>query len=399
MNCLNENLALPLGWKETLLDAVVERSSGHTPDKNISEYWNGNIPWISLKDTKRLDMLYIEETEDYTTEKGIAHSSAVLLPEGTVVISRDATIGKVGIMNRPMATSQHFINYVCSKELDKHYLYYYLMGQRKRFEKVANGSTIKTIGLKYFEKLKIILPPIEEQRKVACVLLVWDRTIEIKEKLLEQRRLQKKCLMERLLTGKARLPNFQDKWLELPLGILLKERKEIGYSGLELLSITAQNGVVKRAEIDKVDTSSEDKSKYKRICPMDIGYNTMRMWQGVSGFSKYEGIVSPAYTVLKPTEKVDTYFMAYLFKLPKTINLFWRHSQGLVDDTLSIKYDSLKKIRVRIPSEIEEQTAIAEVLRSADGGLDILQNEITQLKLQKKGLMQLLLTGKVRVPC
>lgn len=249
-------------------------------------------------------------------------------------------------------------------------------------------------------KLPIIVPSRKsEQEKIWATISLWDNAIELKEKLLEQKKLQKKGLMERLLTGKARLPNFQDKWFELPLGVLLKERKEIGYSGLELLSITAQNGVVKRAEIDKVDTSSEDKSKYKRICPMDIGYNTMRMWQGVSGFSKYEGIVSPAYTVLKPTEKVDPYFMAYLFKLPKTINLFWRHSQGLVDDTLNIKYDSLKRIRVRIPSEIEEQKAIAEVLRSADGGVDILQNEITQLKTQKKGLMQLLLTGRVRVSC
>ena len=123
----------------------------------------------------------------------------------------------------------------------------------------------------------------------------------------------------------------------------------------------------------------------------------MRMWQGVSGVSVYEGIVSPAYTVLTPTEKVDSYFMGYLFKQPKTINLFWRYSQGLVDDTLSIKYKNLKRVCVCIPSDVEEQKAIAVVLKTIDKYFEFLQKEIVQLKNQKKGLMQLLLTGKVRV--
>lgn len=216
--------SLPFGWKEKLLDKVAKRFSGHTPDKTISEYWNGNIPWISLKDTQRLDSLYIEETQDYTTKEGLAHSSAILLPSGTVVMSRDATIGKVGIMKKPMATSQHFINYVCAEELDKYFLYYFLFSKRNRFEKVANGSTIKTIGLKYFEKFKIVLPPVAEQRYIAEVLLTWDRAIELKEKLLEQKKFQKKGLMERLLARKVRLPGFADKWKYHKAGELFSNR-------------------------------------------------------------------------------------------------------------------------------------------------------------------------------
>jgi type I restriction enzyme, S subunit len=145
------------------------------------------------------------------------------------------------------------------------------------------------------------------------------------------------------------------------------------------------------------DNSSEDKSKYKRICPHDIGYNTMRMWQGVSGVSMHEGIVSPAYTILTPDVSIDSYFIGYLFKLPKVIFLFWRYSQGLVDDTLNLKYENFKGIKLSMPLDINEQRAIAKVFLCIDKEILLLEQELYQIKEQRKGLMQLLLTGRVRV--
>ena len=190
--------------------------------------------------------------------------------------------------------------------------------------------------------------------------------------------------MQKLLTGEVRLPGFEGEWKEVRLGSILKERKETGFEQLELLAITSQKGVVKRKEIDIKDTSSEDKSKYKRILPRDIGYNTMRMWQGVSGVSKYEGIVSPAYTILKPTEKIDSDFIGYLFKFPKVINLFKRYSQGLVSDTLSLKYENLEIIKVFIPIDIYEQKMIANVLLCIDKEISTLQKEVELFKTTKK---------------
>ena len=123
----------------------------------------------------------------------------------------------------------------------------------------------------------------------------------------------------------------------------------------------------------------------------------MRMWQGVSTFSNYEGIVSPAYTILVPNSKIDAKFFAYLFKLPSIIFLFYRYSQGLVDDTRNLKYKNLKRIRVLFPQDKAEQTAIAEILSTADKESELLKKDIEQEKLKKKSLMQLLLTGIVRV--
>ena len=249
------------------------------------------------------------------------------------------------------------------------------------------------------KNIEFSLPKINEQGKIINILQCWDKNLELKEKLLQEKQKQKKGLMERILTGKVRLNEFNNSWQKIKLGSVMKERKEVGYNNLELLAITSANGVVRRTEVDIKDNSSEDKSKYKRILPGDIGYNTMRMWQGVSGLSKYEGIVSPAYTILKATDKVDSQFMAYLFKLPKMISIFHRNSQGLVSDTLNLKYENFKGIKVNIPMDIEEQKVIANLLKTFDNEIKLLQKEIELLKEQKKGLMQLLLTGIVRVKC
>lgn len=145
------------------------------------------------------------------------------------------------------------------------------------------------------------------------------------------------------------------------------------------------------------DNSSEDKSKYLHICVGDIGYNTMRMWQGVSAYSNYDGIVSPAYTILKPKGGINAKYFAYLFKMPEVVFLFYRYSQGLVDDTRNLKYENFKKISVTYPENIEEQNTIVSILETADKEIDLLRQDIEQEKQKKKALMQLLLTGIVRV--
>ena len=162
-----------------------------------------------------------------------------------------------------------------------------------------------------------------------------------------------------------------------------------------MLSITSGEGVIPRSG-ERKDTSSEDKSKYLRICPGDIGYNTMRMWQGVSALSSLEGIVSPAYTICTPKKGIDGEFMAYLFKLPRVINLFYRYSQGLTSDTWNLKYKHFKQIKVTVP-EVDEQKSIARILKFCDEEIDLLKKQAEGYRKQKRGLMQKLLTGKWRV--
>lgn len=202
--------------------------------------------------------------------------------------------------------------------------------------------------------------------------------------------------MQQLLTGKKRLPGFEGEWEVCRLGDLFAERNEIGGEDLPLLSITSSDGVVYQDETGRKDTSNADKSKYKRICPDDIGYNTMRMWQGRSSLSDKEGVVSPAYTILTPRKEADSLFFSYLFKLPAMVHVFYRHSQGLVSDTWNLKYNQLKKISWKVPLK-SEQTAIAKVLLTSDYEINALKVQIDRFEQEKKALMQQLLTGKRRV--
>ncbi|WP_137886355.1 restriction endonuclease subunit S [Pseudomonas sp. 2FE] len=246
------------------------------------------------------------------------------------------------------------------------------------------------------EKIPVLAPPAAEQTKIAQILSTWDKAIATSERLLANSQQQKQALMQQLLTGQKRFARFTADWKHYALGQLFNERNETNRPDLSLLSITTEQGVIDRADSGKKDTSSEDKSKYRRICPGDIGYNTMRMWQGVSGLSDKEGIVSPAYTILQPTNLTDSKFASYLFKTPTLIHVFMRHSQGLVSDTWNLKYEHFAKIKVLVPS-LPEQQKIAQVLTTADAEIANLQAQLAKLKLEKKALMQQLLTGQRRV--
>lgn len=158
-----------------------------------------------------------------------------------------------------------------------------------------------------------------------------------------------------------------------------------------------QHRCIRREEVERKDTSSADKKLYKRIAPGDIGYNTMRMWQGVSAVTTLEGLVGPAYTVCTPSEEVHPSFVGYLFKHPPVVHLFRRFSQGLVDDTLNLRFHEFAQIELMLPP-VDEQVRIADVLTTIDQELDQLGRLRRELLMQKRGLIQKLLTGQVRVP-
>lgn len=243
-----------------------------------------------------------------------------------------------------------------------------------------------------FYKTKLVLPPLKEQEKIAEVLSCWDDGIEVLEKLLEKKQLHKKALMQRLYSRKK--TQFDKKIYKL--GQLFTNRKETNCTNLELLSVCDGVGIIPRAQLNAKDNSNEDKSKYLKVCIGDIAYNTMRMWQGRCGVSNYLGIVSPAYTVCIPTEKINVNYMYYMFKTPHMIHDFWRFSQGIVEDTLNLKFNNFSIIKVEIPSK-EVQQKIAEILNNCDEEIRLLDKKLEMLKLQKKGLMQKLLTGEIRV--
>ena len=286
------------------------------------------------------------------------------------------------------------------KEVNPYFLLSYVT-QRNfyiHFGMIADGGRkARRVGPEDMFSFPLVYPTLTEQEKIAEILSAQDKLIALKEKLIEEKKRQKKALMQQILTGKKRLPGFSGGWVDVKLGNVFAERVETNCQDLELLSVTGTNGVVPRSTIETKDNSSEDKSKYLKICKGDIGYNTMRMWQGVSALSEYEGIVSPAYTILIPSPKISAKYFSYLFKMHAVIFLFYRFSQGIVDDTRSLKYYEFAKLHLTVPSDKKEQEAIADILTVADKEIEILQKDLDQEKQKKKALMQLLLMGIVRV--
>ena len=184
-----------------------------------------------------------------------------------------------------------------------------------------------------------------------------------------------------------RFPRFDVAWEKRSLGSCFVERLENMPDG-ELLSVTINSGIKKFSELSRHDNSNNDKSKYKKVCVGDIAYNSMRMWQGASGYSKYEGIVSPAYTVVAPREGIHSQFFAYLFKKKEIIHLFQINSQGLTSDTWNLKYPAFSKIDVLVPKDIAEQKYIADFLIGIDDMISYYEQELELIKRLKKGCLQ-----------
>jgi type I restriction enzyme S subunit len=181
----NPGTPLPEGWRWTALTDVARLETGHTPSRKHPEYWGGNVPWVGIKDATSNHGRVIEDTYQHTNDLGIANSSARILPKHTVCLSRTASVGYVIVIGRPMATSQDFVNWVCSETIDWRFLKYVLLAEREAFLRFASGTTHQTIYFPEVKAFHVALPPIEEQRTIAHILGTLDDKIELNRRMNE----------------------------------------------------------------------------------------------------------------------------------------------------------------------------------------------------------------------
>ena len=236
------------------------------------------------------------------------------------------------------------------------------------FRKNSQGMTSDTWNLKYpqIETIKVQIPSVSEQDKVSALFSVLDARIVAQAQLVESLKKYKRGLLSQLIAQKKAF-DTSGEWKTVKLGHIFKERTERAKGNETLLAVTISNGVQRRDEIDLKDNSSDDKSNYKCVYIGDIAYNTMRMWQGASGVSPYNGIVSPAYTIVTPIrpDLHNMTFWAYYFKYSPLVQTFQKYSQGLTSDTWNLKFPQFSEIAVTMPP-ISEQDKIAECLSVFD---------------------------------
>jgi type I restriction enzyme, S subunit len=173
----------PEGWAWRKLTDVARLESGHTPSRRKPEYWNGDVPWIGIKDARHAHGRDIHRTRECATELGIENSAARVLPTRTVCLSRTASIGYITRMGKPMSTSQDFGNWVCGSELLSRHLLWVLLADRESLFRFAHGSVHQTIYYPELKAFHVCLPPLDEQRRIAAVLGALDDKIELNRKM------------------------------------------------------------------------------------------------------------------------------------------------------------------------------------------------------------------------
>tara|TARA_R110000782_G_scaffold78276_1_gene154802 strand:+ start:4258 stop:5124 length:867 start_codon:yes stop_codon:yes gene_type:complete len=197
---------IPSDWKLVRLTSVAKLESGHTPDRKQPDYWNGDIPWISLQDADALGKLTINDTAETIGTEGLKNSSARMLPPRTVVFQRTANVGLCAIMEREMCTSQHFANWVCGPKLLPEYLQQVFRHMQREWLRLVAGSVLPDIYMPTFKRLQILLPPLEEQGRIAEMGASFDLRIEREKDELARLNDVRAALAQELLSGRLRLP-------------------------------------------------------------------------------------------------------------------------------------------------------------------------------------------------
>jgi type I restriction enzyme S subunit len=366
---------------------------------------NGNTPIVGMRDLNNGSVNLIGLA---TVDDGGADWTGMQLRRGDILLNRTNSadlVGKAGIVRED--SEAVFASYLVRLDVDREkaepeYVNYWLntaIAQTALKRLSTRGVSQANINPTEFRKhCPLPLPSLPEQRKIAEILRTWDEAIEKLEALRAANEDRYKALARRFFDPCH--PTFHGRpnaWRESELGQVFRERSQSGGENDRLLSITMNGGVIDRDEVGRKDTSTEDKSKYKLILPGDIGYNTMRMWQGVSGLSALRGIISPAYTVVTPVpNRILGRYAAHLFKSRRMVFDFERYSQGLTSDTWNLKFPAFSEIKVFLPP-IEDQEKQADLLDALTAEGSVLGKQLETLTRQKRGLMQKLLTGEWRV--
>lgn len=379
-------------WEQRKLSEIaLQTYGGGTPKTANEEFWKGNIPWIQSSDLIE-ERLFNVKPRKYISQEAISKSATKLVPQNSIAIVTRVGVGKLAFMPFSYATSQDFLS-LSELKIEPEFAVYALYKMMQLVSNEVQGTSIKGITKDELLAKEILIPDCEEQKKIGAYLHTLDSLITLHQRKCDETKKLKKYMLQKMFpqngnkVPEIRFKGFTDEWEQRKLGEVLKERSERANGSEELLSVTIGNGVIKQADSDKRNTASDDKSNYKIVRKGDLPYNSMRMWQGAVGNSEYDGIVSPAYTVLVPTEEANSKFFMELFKKESTLQIFQRWSQGLTSDTWNLKYPALSTIQFYIPS-VFEQTKIADYFIQLDHLITLHQHKCEEIKKLKKFMLQ-----------
>ena len=298
-----------------------------------------------------------------------------------------------------MAVSQHFIAWRCDeKRLHNEYLYQWLQLEKTEFERIATGSTVKTIGLGYFQKLRLPVPSIDVQRDIASALDTWDAAIHTTDQLITAKEHILAALRQRLFARDVR-----KGFVRVRLDSIFKERQENSDGQSPVYSVSVRKGLVNQIEHLGRSFSAATTDHYSMVRPGDIVYTKSPTGDFPFGIVKQsraheDSIVSPLYGVFIPQRREIGTVIDFFFESPANARNYLRPLvQKGAKNTLSISNDQFLQGVVTLPDESSAINRIANLIDEARHELSLLQSRLRLLKEQKQGLMQKLLTGQWRL--
>ena len=400
---------VPNGWKKGVIEDIAKVSSGGTPSRQNDSYWlDGQIPWVT---TTEVQFGVINDTEQKITEAGLKNSSAKLFPIDTILLAmygQGKTRGQVAKLGIEASTNQACAALLLNDGFEVDYYYQYLVSQYENIRELANSGGQQNLSAGIIKGIHVPIPPQLEQRKIAKTLSTWDQAISNIERLIDNSKQQKKALMQQLFTGKKRLLDDSGKPFEGDYNrVNLSELATIDKSSLG--KKTPEDFEFSYISLSDVETGkiagnlekhffapSPSRARRKVSCG-DILLATVR--PNLKGFAKVKAehdgmIASTGFSVLTPKKGVSgDYLYHYLFSCHITGQI---NALVVGSNYPAINSSDVSGLKVYIPC-YDEQKKIAKVLNNADESLAQLEQQLADLKQEKKALMQQLLTGKRRV--
>lgn len=405
-----ENCVIPQGYKATVLGIIpqewevirlgdiVSITSGESPSLYHLKA-KGKYPYVKVEDLNNCEK-YQESSREYSDDNNttIKAGSIIFPKRGASILNNKVRIAAKDIQmdSNMMAITPH------TAIVDTEFLYIRIL--HERLYRIADTSSIPQINNKHIIPYKIAVPPLAEQRKIAEVLGVWDEAIEKQARLIEKLALRKRGLMQRLLTGKLRLPNFNEEWRNTIFSSVI-EKMSNGYTydvnGVGNVPITRietiSKGIIDYSKVGNV-LYVDELEKYK-LHRGDILFSHINSIEHIGKVAIFEGDEDLYHgmnlLLIRTKEVMSNIYLYYFLSSPIAIRKVRSLAKKAVNQA-SISIAELKKLVIYIP-EIKEQTAIAEVLTAADREIELAKEKLEYLRRQKRGLMQQLLTGKKRI--
>ncbi len=379
-------------WHNKKLKDIVTFVSGNTPDTKNEAFWNGKIPWVSAKDLKQF---HIKSSIDSLSEQG--KQVASLVPANTILILvRGMMLHRdfpVCISSTELAINQDLKGLIPKEAVDPLYLAYALKKDKKTIldHVESSGHGTGKLDTSFLKELKISYPNIQLQEEITSILSVWASFIEKVEKLITEKVKQKDWIVSHILKA------HQYEWKSVNLGELFSIISDKNHPIEQLLSVTQNHGVIPRTELSgRVMSPEGEVNAYKLITPGDFAVS-LRSFQGGLEYSKYRGIISPAYTVLRPKANIDSLYFKYFFKSRIFIDKYLSLAVIGIRDGKQISIPDLMLTRIPLPP-IVKQKKYGEILSTANREIDILNQHLIRLNAEKSFLMNKLLSGEWEPP-